>query len=155
MQKIINKQKAPKDTILNNIMHEIGEENAVVNNIVKREIKKEVYVKKKKKRSWLSIFFNLMLIVITLVILFIFYIITIASKDEGRKSTSKIPVHKEIFVSSAVPKVIEKSTQHIELFKKPIVEKKPTENKSTITEEKEKVLERKRAKAALMEQMNN
>ena len=34
VREIVNKQKAPKDTVLNNIMKEIGEENGIVVDVV-------------------------------------------------------------------------------------------------------------------------
>ncbi len=159
MQKIINKQRAPKDTVLNNILQEIDEENGV-NNIPKKEIpekKKKEKSGKVEKRSWLSIIFYLMLVAIIFFILIIIYFITIATKDEKMKTAERKEVFVPIKKIKKEIKNIEKNAQYIILPKKPKVEKekvimKPIHSIVSLSKEER---ERKKAKATLMEQMKN
>lgn len=156
MREIVNKQKAPKDTILNNIMKEIDEENGIVADEAIEKNPKKSISKKKQKRSWLRLFFTFMFIVIVLSVLFVIYIITIATKKETSGQTLNTASRTHVVVPIKANKAVEKSSQSINLVKKeqnPL--KKPSKKTLSLSEEEKEALIRKKAKEALMEQMKN
>ena len=159
MRKIINKQRAPKDTILNNIMLEIDEENGVV-----VDVPKEVVLPKKKKvkkRPWLGTFLKIIMTLTTLLILYVLYIIIFATQKEEVKTSENTHGQKAIIVPIKVAKPSKIPTHTIAPVKKKIKKSEPTKkevkqpvnNSETHSNEDKEALVRKEAKAALMKQM--
>jgi len=166
VREIVNKQKAPKDTVLNNIMKEIGEENGIVVDVPVETNQKKITAKKKKKRSWLHVFFNFTLLALILFLLFIIYIITLATTEETKPEDLDSASSTQIVVPVQANKPVEKNIKNVDVLEKKTVKLTPTRKKQqniktphkdtlTLSPEKEEALIRKRAKEALMRQMKN
>jgi hypothetical protein len=157
MQKIVNKQKAPKDILLNKILKEIGEENGVV----VEEPKPEQEVREKpKKRSWLRVLFIIMLLLVIGLSAFVGYVVYSAAQQNPVEKKPVVKKEKNLPVIEPVkemqtPKPIE---DHVIQMKIPQTKKKETKQtlpKAPLTPEELKAQERKKAKAALLQQMKN
>jgi len=166
VREIVNKQKAPKDTVLNNIMKEIDEENGIIVDIATEKNQKKIIPEKKQKRSWLHVFFNFTLLVLVLFILFVVYVIAIATTEETAIKPLITPSPTPIVVPVQASNPVGKSIKNINLLEKKTVELTPTNKKRqsiktlhkdtlSLSLEKEEALIRKRAKEALMQQMKN
>jgi len=166
VREIVNKQKVPKDTVLNNIMKEIDEENGIVVDVPIEKKQKKIIPKKKKKRSWLHVFFNFTLLALILFLLFVVYVIVMATTEETVTKPIVTPSPTQIVVPVQASKPVEKNTKNINVLKKKTVELTPTNTKQksikiphkdtlSLSPEKEEALIRKRAKEALMQQMKN
>ena len=97
-----------------------------------------------------------MFIAIILCVLFVIYIITLATNEETSEQTLNTASRTQIVVPIKVSKAVEKSSKNINLLKKeqnPI--KKSPAKTIPLSKETEEALIRKKAKEALMEQMRN
>jgi len=153
MKEIVNKHKAPKDTLLNSIMQEIDEENGL-----EIKPKEEAVIKVRKKRSFLKLLFNFILTLIFLVILFVLYVV-ISSVEESALKHKIAPPERVVSMPVRViaKKVVKKTMPlfetHIELFKKPKVVEKRVDKPLKIKLQPKKKTQRELAKEALRQQM--
>jgi len=159
--KIINKQKAPKDILLNSILQEIGEENGIKTEKTSEPVK-EKSTKPRKKRSWVKVFFNVLIVLFVGVLLFVLYMINTASEEIAHKQTmQKEKEHQKKpydpmadVVVSNLKKQRAKShpnDTHIEL----IPSSKKTKLSDPVKAEKKQLSEHEKAKKQLMMQMKN
>ena len=159
--KIINKQKAPKDILLNSILQEIGEENGIEAKKLSEPVKAKA-TKPRKKRSWVKVFFNFLIVLFVGVLLFVLYMINTASEEIAHKQTmQKEKEHqKKPYdpMADAVVSNVKKerakphpNDTHIKLV--------PTSKKTNLSDpvkaEKKQLSEHERAKKQLMLQMKN
>lgn len=146
MQKIINKQKAPKDIILNSILKEIGEENGIV---VEPKVVETKKTKKKKKYNWKKLFFNILIGMVFILFSFLIYLMLAKEKTESH-------LHPKVVKPIKIPKVTPKPIIKKDTLKKVSkTVKKTTIKKRKIIQEEPKVLEHEKAKATLLQQMKN
>lgn len=158
MPEIINKQKAPKDILLNSILQEIDEENGVTveaKTVPKKNKSKKKPNKKKEQHPLLRVLFYFLSTMIVLFLMFMIVMITLTEEEvqENKKEEAPLPT------VSTPHKFVPKKEYHFEDFSKPTL--KEEGNKITGTmQKKEKITEpvlkektRKTAKEILLEQM--
>lgn len=157
MPEIINKQKAPKDILLNSILHEIDEENGIITEEVipqKKKTKKKPK-KKNEQHPLLRILFYFLTTMIVLFLMFMLVMITLTKEEKQEKMKVNIPVSPVEEAKKFVPKKV----YHSEDFSTSPLKKEGntivgTMNKKTQVKGKEaKESRRKTAKEKLLEQM--
>ena len=157
--KIINKQKAPKDILLNSILQEIGEENGIETEKPSEPVKA---TKPRKKRSWIKIFFNFLIVLFVGVLFFVLYMINTASEEIAHKQTmQKEKEHQKKPYDPMADAVISNVQKervkphphdtHIEL----VPTSKKTKLSDPVKAEKKQLSEHEKAKKQLMMQMKN
>jgi len=162
MPEIINKQKAPKDILLNSILKEIDEENGVTvePEIVPKEEKSKSKKKSKKKKEQHPLLRGLFYFLSTMIVLFLmFMVVMITLTEEESKEKKKEEIS---LPTMATPqKIVPKKEYHFEDFSKRSLKEEGNtiigtmQKKEQITEPVAKEKTRKTAKEILLEQMQN
>lgn len=161
MQEIINKQKAPKDILLNSILKEIDEENGITVKEVKPTTSnktKKTSIKQVKKHPILQIIFYLLF---SLIVLFLIFMVLMINKTEEDILAKKIPDTPIPNTVNRAKEIISKAQYHFKDFSKSSLKKEGnnivgTMQKITHDKDKEpKEFRRQTAKEVLLEQMKN